>query len=34
MVFTMVYSVSGVLEKVNGQPFVSDCPFKVKKTVW
>ena len=31
MVFTMFYPVSGVLEKVNGQPVVPDCPLKVKK---
>ena len=31
MVFRMFYPVSGVLEKVNGQPVVPDCPLKVKK---
>ena len=31
MVFMMFYTVSGVLEKVNGQPVVPDCPLKVKK---
>ena len=25
------YPVSGVLEKVSGQPVVPDCPLKVKK---
>lgn len=31
MVFSMVSHSIRCMEKVNGQPVVSDCPFKVKK---